>query len=219
MHCNSVTASFVAVKMEACLRMGISPWIASFCGWGHKYSPTSSKGIFLAHNSFAYISCTHSHASWAFVHSLLVLEGCLSQDKCIVLLELVRHLIMSESSVACYSCRLPPPRRLGEVVRWPLREDCGRGLVLVVCGLEFTAFEVKEINYLNDRSLVSPLRGWLPPCPPLDEGVRWLRGLSGEVGIASMGIRKPASFRTSGEKFLVSCLIYLLHLLLCNLHS
>lgn len=43
--------------------------------------------------------------------------------------------------------------------------------------------------------------------------------LSGEFGLASMGIRKPASFQTSGEKFVVSCLIYLLHLLFCNLHS
>ena len=87
-------------------------------------------------------------------------------------------------------------------------------------GLEFTTFEVKEELPLVIEAWVVHFVGRLPPCPPLDEGgFGGFVVLSGEVGLASTGIRKPASFRTSGEKFLVSYLIYLLHLHLGNLLS
>ncbi len=46
-----------------------------------------------------------------------------------------------------------------------------------VSGLEFTTFGVKEKLPRVIEAWVVLSMGWLPPCPPLDEGgVRWLRG-------------------------------------------
>nr|AAX95371.1 hypothetical protein [Oryza sativa Japonica Group]AAX96112.1 retrotransposon protein, putative, unclassified [Oryza sativa Japonica Group]ABA92911.1 retrotransposon protein, putative, unclassified [Oryza sativa Japonica Group] len=74
--------------------------------------------------------------------------------------------------------RLPPPRQLVEEFPGDLSgKIVEEALAPVLTGLEFTTFGVKEELPRVIEAWVVLSVGWLPPCPPLDEGgVRWLCG-------------------------------------------
>jgi hypothetical protein len=46
----------------------------------------------------------------------------------------ILEAITEQASSACYSWRLPPPRRLGDCLRRALQEDCGEAAMLIVRG-------------------------------------------------------------------------------------